>query len=241
MSFSITSGGDGSAIRMHLAQQAAQQRRTQAAQTAPAPPASPAQKMLTEHHAKVDEIRSRYETTVQRIRDHRGLTPEAKRGGIARAYEETQAALSQLAATGLAAIENHRRNLVDRAWGGKTSDPQAAMAQRQANQMVNSVTDHHQLAGMLRQAQQDGDHQLAKTVAGQAWSNGYTDIVDQWNHDGAQNSTMRLLIEHKNMPKIEPFIWGAEHSVYPAREIEGLSAHRVGMEARADYSGGDAA
>lgn len=204
-------------------------------------PINTADNLLSQHRNKVQDVRDRLDRTVAQISQHPGLTRDAKRGAIARAYVQADETVKQLKAQTEQALDRHRNRLVQRAFGNNGGDSGTVMAQRQANQMVNDVIDHGQLRDMLREAVSDGDKQLAKTVAGRAWSLDYKDLVDEWNADGSHDTAVKALVEHRDLPKVDPLIWDGEHHIYQPREIEDMSFHQLHIAANTDYSGDDAA
>ncbi|MBD9730194.1 hypothetical protein PV755_46555 [Streptomyces caniscabiei] len=203
---------------------------------------SNANDMLAAHQAKVQAVRDQLEATVNRINNHKGLSFEAKQGRVSRAYLDAQQQMAVLRDSGRKELERHEQRLLDRVFGNKGGDGQTLMAQRQANQMAASITNQAAAMDMLRTAQQDGDTQLAKAIAGRAYSNNWVDVVDHWNHDGSNDPAIRLLNEHREMPQVNRFIWDAEHHVGQPREIENMKPHEISRAAQADYSdGGEAA
>lgn len=204
-------------------------------------PISTADNLLSQHRNKVQDVRDRLDRTVAQISQHPGLTRDAKRGAIARAYVQADETVKEMKAQTEQALDRHRNRLVQRAFGNSGGDSGTVSAQREANQMVRDIIDHHQLRDMLREAVSDGDKQLAKTVAGRAWSLDYRDLVDEWNADGSHNAAVAALVEHREMPALEPFAWSGEHHLYQPREIEDMSFHQLHIAANTDYSGGDAA
>ena len=205
-------------------------------------PISAAQTMLDKHADKIAHVHARTEQAIDRINRHRGLSEQARQGGIARAYREAQAELEQLRESGKKALDAYGQRLIDRALGSRGGDPQTVMAQRQAQQMAAGVTDPGMAMEMMRTAQQDGDTQMAKAIAGRAFSNGWSDVVNQWNHDGSNDSAMRLLNEHQELPHIDPAIWNAHHFLAPPKELAGMRDYEISRAAQTDYSdGGEAA
>jgi hypothetical protein len=202
-----------------------------------------AQRILDGTRAQAAQHRERTAQTVQRAMDRKGLTDRARQAVAARAYRQDQARQQQLLNEHIAGIEVHKQQLVDRAFGARGGDPQTVMARRQAQQMAASLTESWQAMDMLRTAQQDGDTQLAKVIAGRAYSNGWTDVVDQWNHDGSNNAAVRNLVELQQLPDTTDTAWrlstaGEFYAERPAI-LNGLRDQEIDSLARDDL--GDAA
>jgi hypothetical protein len=205
-------------------------------------PISAAQAMLDKHAEKIAAVHERREMAINRINAHRGLSEQARQSHIARAYRAAQAELEELRVSGEKALKDYGQRLIDRAFGSRGGDPQTVMAQRQAQQMAASITDSGIAMDMLRTAQQDGDTQMAKAIAGRAFSNGWADVVNQWNHDGSNDPAIRLLNEHQELPHLQPAIWNAHHFLAPPKELDGMKDYEISRAAAADYSdGGEAA
>ncbi|MEU5345706.1 hypothetical protein AB0H18_33565 [Streptomyces sp. NPDC020766] len=203
---------------------------------------STAQAMLDKHADKIALVHAKTESAISRINNHRGLSEQARQGRIARAYRAAQAELEQLRIDGKKSLDDYGQRLIDRALGSRGGDPQTVMAQRQAQQMAASITDPGIAMEMMRTAQQDGDTQMAKALAGRAFSNGWSDVVNQWNHDGSNDSAMRLLNEHQELPSMNPTIWNAHHFLAPPKELDGMKDYEISRAAQGDYSdGGEAA
>lgn len=205
-------------------------------------PISAAQAMLDKHADKIAMVHARRDSAIDRINRHRGLSQQARDGRIARAHREAQAELEQLSISGKKALDAYGQGLIDRAVGFRGGDPQTITAQREARRVAASVNDPGIAMEMLRTAQQDGDTQMAKAIAGRAFSNGWNDVVNQWNHDGSNDASMRLLNEYQELPHIRPEIWNAHHFLAPPKELDGMKDHEINRAANTDYSdGGEAA
>ncbi|MFF1655799.1 hypothetical protein [Streptomyces sp. NPDC058255] len=205
-------------------------------------PISAAQAMLDKHANKIEVVHARTAQAINRINNHRGLSEQARQGRIARVYRDAQAELEQLRESGKKALDAHGQGLIDRALGSRSSDPQTVMAMRQANQMAAGINDPGIAMEILRGAQQDGDTQYAKAIAARAFSNGWTDVVNRWNHDGSNDASMRLINEYQELPHIDPAIWNAHHFLAPPKELEHMKTYEISRAAETDYSdGGEAA
>ncbi|MFF7331528.1 hypothetical protein [Streptomyces sp. NPDC008150] len=205
-------------------------------------PASAAQAMLDHHASKIEIVHAKTAQAINRVRAHRGLSQQARDGRIARIHREAQAELEELSVSGKQALDTYGQRLIDRALGNRSSDPQTVMAMRQANQLAASLNDPSIAMETLRGAQQDGDTQYAKAIAARAFSNGWTDVVNQWNHDGSNDASMRLINEYRELPQLDPVIWNAHHFLAPPKELEHMKTHEISRAAETDYSdGGEAA
>ncbi|MFB7162068.1 hypothetical protein [Streptomyces sp. NPDC056242] len=182
--------------------------------------------------------------TVQRAVDRKGMTDRARQAVAARTYRQAQAQTQRLLDEHVAGIQRHKQKLVDRAFGSRGGDAQTVMARRQAQQMTAGLDDHHIALEMLRTAQQDGDTQLAQVLAGHAYAMGWTDIVDQWNHDGSNDRAMAGLLEAQQLPDTSDVAWrmsvAAEFHVEKPAVLDGLREQDIDSLARDDL-GGEAA
>jgi len=204
-------------------------------------PTSTAQAMLDKHADKIAMVHAKTEAAIARINNHRGLSEQARQGRIARVYRDAQAELEQPRESGKQALDAYGQRLIDRALGSRGGDPQTVTAQREARRVAASIADPGIAMEMMRTAQQDGDTQMAKAIAGRAFSNGWSDVVNQWNHDGSNDPAMRLLNEHQELPHIDPAIWNAHHFLAPPKELEGMRDHEISRAAQTDYSSGEVA
>lgn len=183
------------------------------------------------------------EATVQRAMDRKGLSDRARQAVAARTYRQAQAQAQQLLEDHIAGIERHKQKLVDRAFGARGGDGQTVMARRQAQTLAAGLEDAGYAMEMLRTAQQDGDAQLAQVVARVAFSRGWLDVVDQWNHDGTHNTAMAGLLELDQLPDTNDWKWRASvatdfHVNRPAA-LNGLREQEIDHLAHDDL--GDAA
>ncbi|MGW3663719.1 hypothetical protein [Streptomyces sp. NPDC005141] len=183
-------------------------------------------------------------TTVQRTMDRKGLTDQARQTVAARTYRQAQAQSQRLLEEHIAGIERHKKTLVDRAFGSNGGDAQTLMARRQAQQMVAGLDESWKAMDMLATAQQDGDTQLAKVVAGHAFSRGWEDVVDQWNHDGSNDRSLRNLLDLKQLPDTNDTAWrfsvAGDFHVNQPSILSGLREQDIDSLARDDL-GGEAA
>lgn len=183
-------------------------------------------------------------TTVQRAMDRKGMTDQARQAVAARTYRHAQSQTQQLLDQHIAGIDRHKQKLVDRAFGAHGGDASTVMARRQAQQMLTGLDENWKAMDLLKTAQQDGDAQLAQVVAGHAHTMGWTDIVDQWNHDGAHNTAVAGLLEMQQLPDTSDIGWrmavaGGFHVEKPS-VLDGLREQDIDVLAR-DELGGDAA
>lgn len=185
------------------------------------------------------------ETTVQRTMDRKGMTDRARQAVAARTYRQAQAQTQQLLEQHIAGIERHKKTLVDRAFGNSdSSDSQTLTARRYARETAAQADQAWKAMDLMQTAQQEGDTQLAKAVAGHAFTMGWNDVVDQWNHDGSNNGAMRHLLDLKQLPDTNDQAWrfsvaGDFHVNQPAI-LRGLREQDIDMLARDDL-GGEAA
>lgn len=183
-------------------------------------------------------------TTVQRTMDRKGMTDQARQAVAARTFRQAQAQTQRLFDEHIAGIQRHKQKLVDRAFGARGGDAQTVMARRQAQQMTAGLDDHRTALDMLRTAQQDGDTQLAQVLAGHAYSMGWTDVVDHWNHDGSNDRAMTAILEAQQLPDTSDVAWrmgvAAEFHVEKPAVLDGLRDQEIDSLARDDL-GGEAA
>ncbi|MCI3930190.1 hypothetical protein [Streptomyces sp. AN091965] len=181
---------------------------------------------------------------IDRVMDRKGLTDQARQAAASRTFRQAQARAEQLVSEHIAGVERFKQSRLDRAFGARGGDAQSLMARRQAQQMVTSADEDWKAMDLLKTAQQDGDTQLAQVVAGHAYSMGWTDVVDQWNHDGAHNTAIAGLLEAQQLPDTNDIGWrmgvAAEYYVDKPAVLDGLRDHEIDRLARDDL-GGEAA
>ncbi|MEV5131663.1 hypothetical protein AB0K87_14445 [Streptomyces sp. NPDC053705] len=203
-----------------------------------------AQKVIDGTRAQAAAFIQSADTTIQRATDRKELSDRARQAVAARTYRQAQAQAKVLLDEHIAGVQQYKQKLVDRTFGARGGDAQTIANRRAAQQMTAGLDDHHTAMEMLRTAQQDGDTQLAQVLAGHAYSRGWNDIVDQWNHDGSNNTAMRNLLELQQMPDTNDLGWrmsvaGDFHVNQPAA-LNGLREQDIDALARDDL-GGEAA
>lgn len=201
------------------------------------------QKAMDAHRAKAQTVRERANETIQRISERRDLTPEAKQTAAAKVYKPAAEELNQMLDQHIAKVQAHKQQLARKAFGADTvADPRAS---REARQMASQVQDAREATEMIRNAQFDGDKQLARAMAGIAFERGWHDAVDVWNADGSNNAYMRHVVELVQMPDTSSAAWRlqvAQDYTGPMPGcLDGLKPHEITRAAEADYGTGDAA
>lgn len=202
------------------------------------------QKAMDTHRAKADELRQRASDAIERIGARKDLTPEAKRTAAARVYKPAVEQIQQALDTHIQMVKDHKQQLARKAFGSDTAtDPATAMARRQARQVAATAEDGTQAAEMIRNAQFDGDTEMARAAAAVAFERGWHDAVDVW---GASNQTaMRHLVELVQLPDTNDTVWRmnvAQSYTKPMPGLlDGLKDHEISRAAEVDYGTGDAA
>lgn len=184
-------------------------------------------------------------TTVQRAMDRKGLSDRARQAVAARTYRQAQAQSQKLLDEHIAGIERHKKALIDRAFGSDdSSDPNTLMARRQARETAAQLDMPWKGMDLMETAQQEGDTVLAKALAGHAFTMGWTDVVDQWNHDGSNDRAMRNLLDLKQLPDTTDFGWrmnvSSDFHIAKPSVLDGLREQEIDSLARDDL-GGEAA
>ncbi|MGW0750385.1 hypothetical protein [Streptomyces sp. NPDC002587] len=117
-----------------------------------------------------EEIRSRLDSTVQRINGLKNPSVRAKQTMIARAYIEARDALDQLKTDEVARISRQRQQLDRKLFGtnGFSPDPNAVIARRDANDRAAKLETPAEAQHALRRAEREGDRIMAKAIAAKA-------------------------------------------------------------------------
>ncbi|MFC8234276.1 hypothetical protein [Streptomyces sp. NPDC057284] len=190
------------------------------------------QKALDAHQAKADQIRENAQAALDRIGSRKDLTPEAQRAAAARIYKPATEQIQQMLDQHIAKVSQHKQQLAQKAFGSdRSTDPQTAMARRQARQIAATAEDAHQAEQMVRDAQFDGDEHLARAAAAVAYERGWHDVVDVWNADGRNDTAMRCLIELAQLPDTNDTAWristAAAYSQPLSGVLDGLKPHEI--------------
>lgn len=199
------------------------------------------QKSMDAHRAQAEQIRQRAEQQLDRIGQRKDLTPDAKRTAAARVYKPAAEQIQALLDQHIAKVNAHKQDLARKAFGsGKAADPQTAMAQRHARQQAATIDDPGAAEQMIREAQFDGDEQLARAVAGVAFERGWHSAVDVWNADGRNDAYMRHAIELMEMPDTNSAVWRIETAASYAQPtpglLDGLKPHEISRAAESEVS-----
>lgn len=117
-----------------------------------------------------EDIRSRLDSTVQRINGLKNPSASAKRTMIARAYIEARDALTQLREQEAEQIGRQREQLDRKLFGtnGFSPDANAVIARRDANDRAAKLDTPAEAAHALRRAEREGDRIMAKAIAAKA-------------------------------------------------------------------------
>lgn len=204
------------------------------------------QKSMDAHRARADQVRENASAAIERIGARKDLTPEAKRAAAARVYKPAAEQVQQALDNHIAMVKAHKQKLADKAFGSdRSTDPATAMARRSARTMAADVEDIRQAEQMIRDAQFDGDDQLARAVAAVAFERGWDTCVDVWNSDGRHDNAVRHLRELRMMPDTEDTVWRVNVAQQYAKPmpgiLDGLKGHEISRAAETDYGTGDAA
>ncbi|MFF7577534.1 hypothetical protein ACFZBE_21530 [Streptomyces sp. NPDC008061] len=194
------------------------------------------QKALDAHQAKADQIRENAQAALDRIGSRKDLTPEAQRAAAARIYKPATEQIQQMLDQHIAKVTQHKQQLAQKAFGSdRSTDPQTAMARRQARQIAATAEDAYQAEQMVRDAQFDGDDHLARAAAAVAYERGWHDVVDVWNADGRNDTAMRYLIELEQLPDTNDTAWristAASYSQPLSGVLDGLKPHEISRAA----------
>ncbi|MFH9137464.1 hypothetical protein [Streptomyces sp. NPDC017524] len=203
-----------------------------------------AQKVIDGTRAQAAAFNQAAETKVQRAMDNKQMSTRAQQAIAARTYRQTQAQAQALLNNHIAGIEQHKQKLIDRTFGARGGDAQTIANRRAAQQATAGLDDSRTAMDMLMTAQQDGDTQLAQVLAGHAYSRGWTDVVDRWNHDGSNNTAMRNLLELQQLPDTNDIAWrmsvSGDFHVNQPTALNGLREQDIDRLAN-DELGGEAA
>lgn len=202
------------------------------------------QKAMDAHRAKAEQIRENATAAIERIGARKDLTPEAKRAAAAKVYKPAAEQIQQMLDQHIDKVKAHKQQLAKKAFGSDTAaDPAAS---REARRMASQLQDADEAAQMIRNAQFDGDKQLARTIAAVAFENGWHSAVDVWNSDGSNDAYMRHVIDLVQMPDTNDVVWRMNVAQQYAKPmpglLDGLKPHEISRAAETEYGdGGEAA
>ncbi|MFI6468736.1 hypothetical protein ACIBL5_00485 [Streptomyces sp. NPDC050516] len=194
------------------------------------------QKRMDAHRAKADQIREHATAAIARITERKDLTPEAKRTAAARIYKPAADRVQQLLDEHIDMVKQHKQTLAKKAFGADNATDPAST--RQARALAAGLQDADSAERLLREAQFDGDHTLARVIAATAFERGWHDVVDVWNADGKHNNEMRHAVELLQMPDTSDPAWrmntAMAYTTPRPGVLEGLKPHEISRAADAD-------
>ena len=202
------------------------------------------QKAMDAHRAKAEQIRQQADDQIARITARTDLTADAKRAAAAKVYKPAAEQIQHMLDQHIDQVKAHKQQLAKKAFGSDTAaDPASS---REARRMASQIQDADEAATMIRNAQFDGDKQLARTIAGVAFERGWHSAVDAWNADGSNNAYMRHVIDLVQMPDTNDVVWRLNVAQQYAKPmpgiLDGLKDHEISRAAETDYNdGGEAA
>ncbi|MGW8502809.1 hypothetical protein [Streptomyces sp. CLCI03] len=184
-----------------------------------------------------EEIRSRLDSTVQRINGLKNPSARAKQTMIARAYIEARDALDQLKADEVARIGRQRQQLDRKLFGtnGFSPDPNTVIARRDANDRAAKLDTPREAEHALRRAEREGDRIMAKAIAAKAADYSadpnWAQLLNQYvAGKPEETATLQALVD---LPNTDDGVWqirkAIEYSVATPSELgdqmpEGLAA-----------------
>lgn len=140
------------------------------------------QKPATPGQARADEIHGYYKQGLQQIRGRRNMHPERKRVEIAELYATTRDALRKVQRDQVQADRETFAKLERKLWGyddvrATSPGPGADTAIRDAQDRAAQLRKAGDAARALQQAEQTGDHILARAIAKRAHDHDWNDVV----------------------------------------------------------------
>ncbi|MFI6488265.1 hypothetical protein [Streptomyces sp. NPDC050564] len=135
---------------------------------------------------KSQEIHALYKQGLQHLRGQRNMHPEARRVEIAKLYANTKASLKKVKTDQTAADNQTFAKLERSLWGydleRATAVDRATLDAtiRDAQDRATAIKKHDQAAKALHQAEQAGDHILARAIGKRAHDMDWHDVVHDY-------------------------------------------------------------
>ncbi|MFC8491216.1 hypothetical protein ACFUJU_10495 [Streptomyces sp. NPDC057235] len=159
-----------------------------------------------------DQLIATYEQQLNRIQGNRMYSDHAKKVLSAQAYKKAQEGLETLRQAELDSLARQRTQLQRRMFGttSSSSDPNAVIARRDANDRAARLDDPREAATALQRAERDGDTVLAQAIAARASEWGWTDVLDTYAAD--RPGFVRDVEEWNALPDAEDIGWKLGHT-----------------------------
>lgn len=132
---------------------------------------------MTDHRQKAAEIRARFKSDLQRIRDNNDLSADGKVKRIAGVYRDARTQIDELRRTADEARQERIRKL-ERQLFSVEDDHQASY--RDAVTRADTLGSEAEAQRTLERAHRTGDDVLAKAVAMVSTERGWTDALDTY-------------------------------------------------------------
>lgn len=193
------------------------------------------EKPATPGQARADEIRGYYKQGLQQIRGRRNMHPERRRVEIAELYATTRDALRKVQRDQIQADRETFAKLERKLWGyddvrATSPGPGADTAIRDAQDRAAQLRKAGEAARALQQAEQAGDHILARAIAKRAHDRDWNDVVaDYLSTRPAAADTYRQAGEIHQRQNTPGGVVGLQHlAALPAPdELRGLAPQDI--------------
>jgi hypothetical protein len=153
----------------------------------------------TKQHEQAYEIKTRYLAQVAAVQSDSRLTPEGKRGKIAKLHTDTTRQLNQLKRDRDAAHVTRRAELERKLYGLPTNAPTSdTVSYRDALDRVNRAVEAKNKGAMEQlydSAKLSGDRILIKAILGYAYQNGSSDLINRYINEPGNEALDREGIE----------------------------------------------
>lgn len=143
--------------------------------------------------------------SVEYIRNNKNLTPEGKRKQIAATYLQYKQQITALEAEDRAARASKADSLRRTLFGLSSSDANATISYRDAQDRVAAIRDENQALELLDRADLSNDEILTKAIIGKAAETGWSNLVNTYTakHPYYGSKLQELAKIHQDETSIE--------------------------------------
>jgi len=193
------------------------------------------------HRAAAAQLRDNAQAQLAQIAGRTELTAEARTERALKVYAPSRDQLNNMLQQEIEAVKARKQWHMQQAFGSNTAaDSTTAAARREARRIAAKIEDPGHARETIRDAQFDGDKELARAVARTAFERGWHDVLDDWNRDGSNNRYMQHVVDYMQMPDTEDVAWRfsvAASYVSPQAGPDLLGVHPAKLNS--NYAAGD--
>lgn len=199
------------------------------------------------HRAAAEQVRATAQAHLDQIAARTELTAEARAERARNIFGPSREQITTMLNQEIEAVKARKQWHMQQAFGSTTAaDSATAAARREARRIAGTIEDPKHARETIRDAQFDGDKELARAVARTAFERGWHDVVDDWNRTGENNAHMQHVVAFQQMPDTDSPAWRfsvAAHYVSPQAgpDLLGVHPERLGSNYAAGSPGGEAA